>query len=219
MYRLLISGWLLLGVLYPQEKSLDASAGSICGTVLDETGAPAAFTSVTAIYMGAHSGLEPIARTDRNGRYCITGIRAGEYAMSASDPEKGYPEMSSMFYSVHLPGPRVRVGPEGLNARLDWQIPYKAGFLRVILTDLSNGKLISAMFTELYVGSSDSLRYRHGSEGSDQMLLIPPNENVYLKVSNPGYESWPEGEAQGRFVNLLPGQHETLAVSLRPKKQ
>ena len=137
--------------------------------------------------------------------------------MSASDQEKGYPDMSTLFYSGDIPGPRVWITQGGQKARLDWQIPYKAGFLRVNLTDSSNDKLIEAMFTELYVDSSDSSRYNHGSEGSDQVLLIPPNENVHLKVTAPGYESWPEGEAQGRVINLLPGQHETLAVSLQPK--
>ena len=217
MYRLLISGWLLLGVLHPQEQSADAKTGSICGTVLDETGAPAGFTRITAVDMGPHSGMEPYATTDGNGDYCITGVRAGEYAMSASDPEKGYPEMSSMFYSGRLPGQHVRIVPAALNVRMDWRIPYRAGFLRLILTDSGNGKLISAMSTELYVGPSDNLRYRHASEGSDQVLLVPPNEDIHLRVSAPGYEAWPEGQSQGRLINLLPGQHVTLEMSLRPK--
>ncbi|MBB5061235.1 hypothetical protein HDF16_005971 [Granulicella aggregans] len=100
-----------------------------------------------------------------------------------------------MFYAVHAPEPRIRIGPEALHAHLDWQIPYKAGFLRVNLTDLITGKPIKVMSTELSVGAGDAVRYMHGSEYSNQVLLIPPNEQVFLKVSAQGYESWPEGEA------------------------
>ena len=217
MYRLLISGWLLLGASYPQEQTPEVNAGSICGTVINETGAPAALTGVTAIYVGgAHTGPYPSARTDQGGRYCVTNIQPGEYAMSASDPEKGYPMLGSLFYALHAPEPRIRIAPETLHAHLDWQIPYKAGFLRVRLTDLSTGIPIKVMSTELSF-AGDSLRYMHGSEYSNQVLLVPPNERVFLKVTAPGYDSWPEGESQGRLVDLLPGQEETLSVSLRPK--
>ena len=50
----------------------------------------------------------------------------GGYTMSASDPEKGYPEMQAAFHARRMPGQPVTVTYKKPNAHSDFQIPFKA---------------------------------------------------------------------------------------------
>jgi hypothetical protein len=56
-----------------------------------------------------------------------------------------------------------------------------------------------------------------GSRSATDGLLLPPNENVLLKVSAPGYREWPYDGSTGYVLNLLPGEHKTIEVALQPK--
>jgi hypothetical protein len=56
-----------------------------------------------------------------------------------------------------------------------------------------------------------------GSQSAKNQLLVPPNENVLLKVSAPGYREWPYDGSSGYVLNLLPGERKTIEVPLQPK--
>jgi hypothetical protein len=193
--------------------------GSICGIVQDENGAPASFVKVVAIYDGPHSGPYPLGKTDSTGHYCIDNVASGDYFMSAADPEKGYPEMGSIFYSLQRPNPKVRIVMGNLKGHADWRIPYKAGFIEVALTDARTGKPIIPMFFTLVVQSRPKNGSMHGSSASTSALLVPPNENIYFIVSARGYGEWPADGTKGKLLNLLPGRTERLAVALQPLNQ
>jgi hypothetical protein len=96
----------------------DAPMGSICGTVQNENGASASLVRIVAIYQGSHTGLHPSGKTDSTGHYCIDNLDLGNYVMSADDPEKGYPEMGSIFYSWKRPNPEVHIAIENLKGML-----------------------------------------------------------------------------------------------------
>jgi len=193
--------------------------GSICGIVQDENGAPAYFVKVVAIYQGSHSGPYPSGKTDGAGHYCINNVAPGDYVMSAEDTEKGYPQMGSIFYSVQRPTPEVHIAIGNLKGHADWRIPYKAGFVEVALTDAQTGKQIIPMFFNLVLQSSPKNGFIHGSSSSTAALLVPPNENIYLAVSAPGYKEWPADGTKGKLLNLLPGRTEKLAIALQPVNQ
>jgi hypothetical protein len=135
----------------------DPSMGSICGIVQDENGAPASFVKVVAIYQGPHSGPYPSGKTDGTGHYCIDNVAPGDYVMSDDDTEKGYPQMSSIFYSVQRPTPEVHIAIGNLKEHADWRIPYKAGFVEVALSDAQTGKQIIPMFFNLVLQSSPKM--------------------------------------------------------------
>jgi hypothetical protein len=197
----------------------DTPMGSIYGIVRDENGAPASFVKVVAIYDGPHSGPFPLGKTDGSGHYCINNVAPGDYVMSAADPEKGYPEMGSIFYSLQRPSPEVHIAIGNLKGQADWRIPYKAGFVEVTLTDARTGKPIIPMFFSLVIQSTPEKGFMRGSTASTAALLVPPKENIYLIVSAPGYGEWPANDTKGKLLNLLPGKTERLVVALQPLNQ
>ena len=194
----------------------DALMGSICGIVQDENGGPASFVKVVAIYDGPHSGSYPLGRTDSTGHYCVQNVAIGHYIMSAADPEKGYPEMGSAFYSWQTPKPEASIATTDLEGHADWRIPYKAGFVQIALTDARTGKPVTPMFFKLVVQSRPENGWMRGSTDSAAALLLPPDENVYLTLSAPGYLQWPTDRTTGKLLNLLPGRTEKLEVALQP---
>jgi hypothetical protein len=139
--------------------------------------------------------------------------------MSAADSEKGYPQMGSIFYSLQRPNPVVHIAIGNLKGHADWRIPYKAGLIEVTLTDARTGKPIIPMIFSLALQSNPKDGFMRGSSASTLALLVPPNENVYFKVSAPGYGEWPADGTNGKLLNLLPGRTERLAIALQPLNQ
>ena len=189
--------------------------GSICGTVLDENGTPAASVRVVAIYVGAHSGMYPMGQTDKLGHYCVANVMYGDYVMSADDPEKGYPRMGSIFYGSSSPK-EVSITYQNLQGHADWQIPYKAGFIKVHLTDARTGKQIIPMFFNLALLSKPDLGYMRGSCASTMPLLVPPNQDIYFTVSAPGYKEWPGDGTKGERFQVRSEVTADYAIALEP---
>lgn len=150
-------------VLGASSRLLAAQDGVICGTVLNEAGNPAASTIVVAMYLsGPHTGPYDSVTTDSDGHYCVEHVRPGEYSMSADDPERGYPMLGNLFYALHAPEPRIKVPSGHSEQTANWQIPYKAGSLRVDATDKATGKPVLGTLIYLAVRGSEELRYTRG---------------------------------------------------------
>jgi hypothetical protein len=205
-------------------QSSDEPMGSICGMVQDENGLPASLIRVTAACVGpkAHTGTYPRGETDGVGHYCVN-VAIGDYIMSADDVNKGYPLMAIMFYASHdsnaeSSAPRISITAHELTRHADWRIPYKAGFVRVKLTDARTGKQIVPMFFDLVVRSRSQYGHMYGSCGSTAALLVPPNEDIVFAVSAPGYQWWPSENKKGKLLNLPPGTTEEVAIELQPTR-
>jgi hypothetical protein len=198
-----------------------ADSGSICGTVLDENGQPAKDILMTAVYLGAHSGPSPASRSDDSGHYCLVNVPYGENVPAADDPKHGYPNPQYSFYASGIDNkeaPNVaHLSAEHPRATIDVRIPYKAAFLTIHLTDAITGKPQSALFYKLSAQTDPQRHYMFGSRSAADALLLPPNENVLLKVSAPGYREWPYDNSPGYLLNLLPGERKIIKVSLQPK--
>ena len=216
MARVVMFVYLLFAMLTGYCQSSIGPTGSICGTTLDEKGAPAAFVRVVAIYVGANSGPYSMGETDQLGHYCVANVAVGDYVMSADDPEKGYPQIWSIFYDSPSPKPKVSITAQNLQGHADWQIPYKAGSLKVHLTDARTGKQIIPMFFNLVLRARPDVGFIRGSCASTTPLLVPPNEDIYFTVSAQGYQEWPGDGTRGRLLNLLPGATEYFEIALQP---
>ena len=93
----------------------------------------------------------------------------------------------------------------------DWSIPYKAGFLTVHATDRATGKALPSIGFYLAVRGSEELRYMRGSWAGGTVML-PPNEDIYVRVKVQGYATWPVGEQKGRLVTVQPGASIDLSA-------
>ena len=198
-----------------------AGSGSICGTVLDENGQPAKNIRVTAVYLGAHTGPYPASRSDDSGHYCLGNVPYGDNAPAADDPAHGYPNTQYGFYASGTDKKEAlniaHLRNEHPTATVDLRIPYKAAFLTIHLTDAITGKTQLALFYKLSAQTDPQRRYTFGSRSATDALLLPPNENVLLKVSAPGYREWPYDGSPGYILNLVPGERRTIDVPLQPK--
>ena len=168
--------------------------------------------------MGSHSGHYLGSKTDAEGRYCIKGLALGDYVISANDEKKGYPLLPHGFVTRSSPEPHVTLTAAAPDARLDVRIPYKAGFLSLLLTDVETGKPIPSMDVSVALRSDPDHQWMHISAIAGRILLIPPNEDVYVNVTSPGFTTWPDDGSKGGLVNLLPGQTQTLSIPLHKVK-
>jgi hypothetical protein len=194
--------------------------GSVCGTVLDENGQRAKDIVVTAVYLGAHSGPSPASRSDESGHYCLVNVPYGDNAPAADDPKHGYiPQYGFYASEIHKKEATnvAHLSAEHPQATINFRIPYRAAFLTIHLIDAITGKPQSALFYKLRVQTDPQRRYMFGSQGATDALLLPPNENVLLKVSAPGYREWPYDNSPGYLLNLLPGERRTIEVPLHSK--
>ena len=196
-------------------------SGSICGTVLDENGQPARNVLITAVYIGPHSGMYPATRSDDSGHYCLVNVPYGDNAPAADDPRRGYPNPQWGFYAGDIsksnPSGVAHLTAEHPRATIDIRIPYKAAFLTLHLIDAITGKPQTNLFYKLSIQADPQRGYISGSRDAEDPLLLPPNENVLLKASAPGYREWPYDNSPGYVLNLLPGEHKTIEVPLQPK--
>ncbi len=210
-----LSGTAVCVALFTWGQSLSAQGGSICGTVHDEKGGLASHIRVQAFYLGAHSGPEDRTVTNAEGRYCMVGIQPGEYMLTADDAAKGYPDLAATFYWPTTFETTVTISVGSPRAVVNWSIPYKAATLHVVAHDRITGEPVQAIGIELVVGGSEKTRRNQGSFQNNTVLL-PPNEDVLVKVSAGGYRPWPSDQPQGKSVALPPGAERTLDVTLEP---
>jgi hypothetical protein len=212
MMRIMVYACLLFGTFSVYGRPATPSTGSICGTTLDENGSPARFIKVVAIHEG---GSTEVGKTDELGHYCVEDLPLGDYVMSADDTDHGYPitVRGGFFYSAPTPQQKVHITSINLTGHADWRIPYKAGWVKVLLTDARTGQQIPDMTLSL----NRSGGVLNISRPSTTPILLPPNEDIYLfSVSTPGYQRWPGDGSKGVLLNLLPGTTQSIAIALRP---
>jgi hypothetical protein len=201
------------------QSSVDG-IGSICGRVLDEKGTPASNIHVIAMVMSpsGHSGGYPGAPTDASGHYCIEGLQLGEYVLTADDEGLGYPQRGSSFYSWHTPDPRATLTAQVLMAHLDWQVPFRAGFLRLHLPAAHTANDRVPMKFELVVRSRPRLglmsvtTFPEMEKSKVITELLPPDEDVLLTVTSPDHLRWPDDGSEGRLLHLHSGEMQELAI-------
>lgn len=211
--RIPLIALLLVSTLPACSVAQEPGLGKICGTVQNERGEPAQSVKIMAIYMGGHSGPYSSGTTDNDGHYCISGVRPGDYELSADDVEKGYPQLGNTFYGDA--SAKVEITPQELTAHLDWRIPYRAGTLHIQLTDANTGKMILPMFYDMKVKSDQTKRRMYGSMFSSPPLLVPPDQEILLSIRAPNYSKWSQ-ESENGIVRLAAGSEHTLQIVLVP---
>jgi hypothetical protein len=199
---------------------MNSEKGKICGTVLDESGTPASNVHVIAILLspGGHSGGFPGAHANSSGHYCIDGLSLGSYGLSGYDEGLGYPMQGNSFYSWRSPAPQVTLTRQKSDANLDWKIPFRAGFLYLHLPAVHSPDELAPMMVTLVVRSRSSVGHMSVStfpemgKSKQVTVLLPPQEDVLLSVTAPGYQSWPADGSEAKVLNVLPGAIEDVAV-------
>lgn len=126
-----------------------------------------------SVLYGSALRWSALRKDDEQGHYCLRELPLGDYDMTADDPDKGYPSMTSGFFRTTPLRSRVSISTTDLNGHADWKIPYRAGFDKVELVDAQSGKPIVPMFFDLVVQSRPEVGHMYGSTASTTALLVP----------------------------------------------
>ena len=116
-------------------------AGIIRGIALDATDQPVEDAKVRANFAGGFSGIVPSARTDKSGHFVIQRLAWGEWYVTASKEQDGYPDESNAFYSGFDSAPvTVDLGADNPERFVTVHLGKKAGSISGAVTDAETGK-------------------------------------------------------------------------------
>lgn len=192
--------------------------GSICGSVLDENGSPASHVRVVAILKNHQSGGYPSTFTDQSGSYCISKLPLGGYVMSAWDDDKGYPHRGPLFYSWQTPDPQVELSSLNPDAHVDWQIPFKAGFVKIQIPEVQGGDVSEPIHIRFQVRSRPQAGFIGAGPpipaGRILTFLLPPDEVVLLTVTCTDGQKWPDDSGEGNYLYVSSGATENITLPL-----
>ncbi|HEX4137787.1 MAG TPA: hypothetical protein VHY84_24470 [Bryobacteraceae bacterium] len=188
-----------------QQPDQHVAAGVIYGVVIGNDGSPAGEIRLTASPLGVALATRlPETRTDQSGNYRFERIPWwGEYIVYADDPDAGYSVFSTGPAGPGEP-PEAIISPEHPEARLDLRLPQKAGFLRIHLTDQRTGAVISGLNVAVMSSQTPSRIIFSESCGSDGVVLIPPNKDLAIHITSPGFHEWDESAGRGKAIRMPP---------------
>jgi hypothetical protein len=150
-------------------------------------------------------------------RFMLSGL--GRYSVFANDARAGY----SMFGTGHASGV-VELTPEHPEAELRVELPPKAGFLVVHLTDRTTGTVISLVRAKVMLAErADSPLFEETLNTAaceawnpECAFLIPPDKQLLVHVSSEGFQEWDESVGKGKVLLLPSGARLTWDIKLDP---
>jgi hypothetical protein len=210
---------LLTTASFAQQRDDANPGGAIYGVAIDWDGRPAKGIKLVAALQTA-AQVEPVsahlhATTNESGEYHFENLGVGTYMIFPDDEEAGYDlfmtaKEDSIYFVI------VRLTAEQPKVELRVHLPPQDAFLEVHLTNQKNGAPIEAIEFELHrTDERRSTAYKISSV-ENLVFLIPPDRDLLLHVSSPGFREWQESVGSGRPIRLTPGARLRLDVQLVP---
>ena len=190
------------------------------GIVLDATDKPVEDATVKANFTGGFSGMVPRARTDKSGRFVIKRLAFGEWYITASKEQAGYPDQSNAFY-VGFGSSPVTVSLDALHREraVTVHLGREAATIFGTIADAETGKPVEPC-AQLQWKHAPSISWSgYGLLNSQFRLLVPADTDITLVVWLWGYKPWFYEDKSGSDALRVPasGQLELL-VKLIPDK-
>jgi hypothetical protein len=214
-------GLLLLVTVAPaQQQDEPLPNGTIYGVVIGQDGRPAKGLGLTASPLGVPiQGVLPQTKTNDAGEYRFENLRWwGRYTVYAEDKEAGYSAFSNgPAGRIHIQ--EVEITPEHPEAEFRLYLPPQAGFLTIDLTNQETGAAISEGTFGLNRPDKQRTLVYGGGVSSTRVVLIPPDQDLFLHVSAHGFREWQESVGDGMRIHLSSGTRMKLNVQLVPLKK
>lgn len=165
--------------------------GIIRGIVLDATEQPVEDANVKADFTGGSSGIEPSARTDKLGNFVIRPLAWGEWYITASKEQDGYPDESNAFYSGFNSTPvTVELAAGSPERFVTVHLGSKAGSISGTVADAETGKPIEPCARLQWKNVPSIYWSGYGLLKSKFNLLVPADRDIALTIWAWGYEPW-----------------------------
>ena len=201
---------LLTAAAAAQQSEEPPRIGAIYGVVVGRDGQPAPNLRLTALPLELIlSGILPTTKTDSEGKYRFEKLQLAKYTVYASDEDAGYPASYGTFHFGDTPLRAVKLTTEHPEAEFRVDLPPKAGFLQIHLTNRNTGAEIKNMRVKM-VWAGYPNRRLESSSSSSQVLLLPPDREILLHVSSDGFNAWDQS------IHLHSEERVTLDVQLEP---
>lgn len=216
-FELTFACLLLITTAVAQQQNTARPDGSIYGLAIAGDGQPAKGVGLEALPLGVALGtILPHTTTDDRGEYRFVDLPWwGRYTVYAEDEEAGYSSFSTGCYGQTQP-PEVEITPARREAELRVNLPPKAAFLRVLLTNGRTGAPVSGMsITVMRDTNPPSLAFSMGCS-STKTVLIPPDNDLFIHITSDGFREWKESVGKGKMLHLKSGSQLTLHVELDP---
>ena len=206
-----------------QDRQRDADCkGVVHGVVLGQDDKPWSGIGVILEPVGDYDYVLPHAKTDEHGQYRFSDVSCGSWGVFVRDKEAGYPQSGRLINSFLYGGssPEVRITDENLDAQLNISVPLRPGKLVVYLTNRSTRARIPRIELELRVNrkrwQKDSCADSESSTCGDHFFLVPPDQDVKLRIMPKGFHEWKESAGRGTLIHLSAGELMTIDVELDP---
>jgi hypothetical protein len=112
----------------------------------------------------------------------------------------------------------VTISPEHPKAELNLQLPPKAGFLHIHLTNEDEWRCDSIADDRGNATRGPKQTPVWESCDSKRPILLPPDMDLLVHVTSPGFIEWAESAGMGRLIRLSSGEHLELDVHLSPSR-
>jgi hypothetical protein len=197
--------------------------GVVHGVVLGQNGEPVSGLDVKLDPLGVGlSYVLPHMKTNQRGEYRFEQLCDGRYSVFVSDRDAGYP-FSSSYINQFLYGgriPEVKINDAHLDEELTVNVPsMKPAQLQVRITDGKTKTKIEEAEIHLAVNRKRWLSYNcHEFSPCDSkpFLLLPPGQDVLIRVTANGFREWKNGPKRGKIVHALSEELVTIDVTLDP---
>jgi hypothetical protein len=194
--------------------------GIIAGVVLDAADQPVSDARVRANFNGAWDRIVPSAFTDKSGHFVIRGLGWGEWYVTPSKEEDGYPDESNAFYAGPSFAPViVALDAEHSRADVTVHLGRKAGTIYGTIADADSDEPIEPCAQLQWKNAPSISWFGYGLLKSKFRLLVPADTEITLEVWAWGYEPWFYKGEDGTDVLRVPASNQLeLRVRLTPNR-
>jgi hypothetical protein len=195
-----------------------APNGVIYGFVTTSAGEPAKSLRIRArpLGIGGTGGGVFETKTNKQGEYRFQKLPLwGKYRVYADDEATGYSGVSTGPTDGNRV-PEVEITPEHPEAEFNFSLPRKAGFVQIHLTNRRTGAAISEMTVWVAAIETPDSGLFTLTGRSDYLILVPPDRNLLLHVTEEGFREWDESVGRGKPINVASESTLMLDVQLDP---
>ncbi len=194
--------------------------GIIEGIVLDGADQPVADAKVKANFSGGFDGIVPSAMTDKSGRFVIRGLSWGEWYVTASKEQAGYPDGSNAFYGGFGSTPvTAALDAKHREQSVTLHLGREAGTIFGTIVDAETGKPVEPCALLQWKHAPSISWSGYGLLKSKFRLLIPADTDITVTVWLWGYEPWfYEAENGSDMLRVRASNQLEVQIRLIPDK-